>query len=288
MDLGEINKEIKKVMDSRNNSGILEFEGYSPIEMHQIIHFLFEDNCPVKIKQLNQNDFPKIPIFNGVKFLAKILSKQEGIKLTARGFLPTKIVTDLYNQQYFHEEMIEKGISKLYKEADSLFVRLSRILLELCGGVKKSKGKLVLTKKGNKYLENDQLFLEEILIVYCKKLNWTYFDGYEMENIGRMGCGYSILLLNKYGSEVQEDNFYAKKYFTAFPMLIEDINPRYGTIEQYVNRCYSYRMVEQFGLLTGIINKIRETKYGEPKLIQKTDLLDKIFECSRPGIETKL
>ncbi len=287
MDLDEVNKEIKKVMDARNNSGVLEFEGYSPLEMHKIIHFLFEADSPIKIKELNQDEFFEIPIFNGVKFLLTHISVNNGIKLTAKGFLPTKIVTELYNQKYFAEDMIENGISKLYKETDSHFVRLCRILLEITGVVKKAKGSLTITVKAKKILENDQILLEEILKTYCKKFNWAYFDGYEMEDCGRLGCGYSIYLLDQYGSEIHQDNFYAKKYFTAYPMLTENIEPGYGTVEDYINRCYSNRMIEHFGLLTGIIKKIGSPKYREPKQIQKTDLLNKLFECSKPGIETK-
>jgi hypothetical protein len=126
------------------------------------------------------------------------------------------------------------------------------------------------------------LLLEEILNAYCKKFNWAYFDGYELENIGRLGCGFSIYLLNQYGNDVRQTDFYAKKYFTAYPMLIEDIHPRYGTVESYINRCYSYRMVEQFGMLTGIIKKIGVHKYGEPKFIQKSELLNLLFEVNQP------
>ncbi len=282
MDLDSLNEEIKKIMDARNNTGIPEFEGYSPFEMHNIVQYLFEENCPIKIIKLKTEDFHRIPIFNGVKFLLNQLSEMDGIKLTAKGYLPTKIVSDLYNQKYYSEDMIDKGISKLYKETDSLFVRLCRIILELSGVAKKSKGKLILTKEGNNCLLNDQLLLEEILNAYCKKFNWAYFDGYELENIGRLGCGFSIYLLNQYGNDVRQTDFYAKKYFTAYPMLIEDIHPRYGTVESYINRCYSYRMVEQFGMLTGIIKKIGVHKYGEPKFIQKSELLNLLFEVNQP------
>jgi hypothetical protein len=171
MDLDSLNEEIKKIMDARNNTGIPEFEGYSPFEMHNIVQYLFEENCPIKIIKLKTEDFHRIPIFNGVKFLLNQLSEMDGIKLTAKGYLPTKIVSDLYNQKYYSEDMIDKGISKLYKETDSLFVRLCRIILELSGVAKKSKGKLILTKEGNNCLLNDQLLLEEILNAYCKKFN---------------------------------------------------------------------------------------------------------------------
>ena len=282
MNLDELNQEIRKIMDERNNGGIPEFDGYSPDEMHSIIHFLFDENCPIRMNNLEEDEFKRVPIFNGVKFLLEKVSANNGIKLTAKGFLPTKIVSELYNQDYFEEEMIEKGIIKLYKETDSQFVQLSRILLEIAGLIKKVKGSLTITVKGKKILDNNQLLLEEVLVAYCKKFNWAYFDGYESENIGRLGCGFSLMLLNKYGNELRNENFYADKYFAAYRMLKANILPIYGTLENYVNNCYRHRMIDQFGLLTGIISVERQVKFREPKQIQKTEMLNKLFECRRP------
>lgn len=283
MNLDELNQEIKKIMHERNNNGIPEFEGYSPAEMHNIIHFLFDSNCPIRIKKLKTEEFIGVPIFNGVKFLLEQVVFNNGLKLTAKGFLPTKIVADLYNQKYFTEEMIEKGISKLYKETDSLYVRLCRILLEITGAVKKSKGKMTITVKGKKFLGDEQLFIEEILKAYCTRFNWAYFDGYESENIARLGCGFSIILLGKYGKELRDERFFANKYFEAFPMLKENVVPNYGTLEDYVFNCYSYRMIEQFGLLTGLISiENSNRKYSELKKIQTTNLFEKLIDILPP------
>lgn len=280
----EINKEIKKVMDERNRTRIPEFEEYSPEQMHRIINFLFEESCPVQLKKLNSADFEMIPIFNAVKFLAKQVSVNDGIKLTAKGFIPTKLVAELYDQRYFLDEMIEKGISKLYKETDTFYIRLSRILLELTGAAKKSKGKLTITAKGKKYLHDDQLLLEEILKAYCTSFNWAYFDryGYGTENIGRLGCGFSLILLDKYGKEVRDERFYAEKYFDAYPMLKADVVPTYGTIEEYVYNCYSYRMIEQFGLLTGIISIENDRKFRELRQIRTTEIFERLIEILPP------
>ena len=280
--MDDINKELEKLMDNRNSTGIIEFEGYSPEEMYRIIHFLFDDNCAVRIKKLNPEDFSKIPIYKGIRFLVNYLLKNEKIKLTAKGFLPTKIVADLYNQKYFPEEIIEIGISKLYKETDSLFVNLSRILLELSGNAKKVKGTLTLTIKGKKCLNNEQLLFEDLLSVYCKKFNWGYFDGYEMSDIGSLGCGYTILLLNNYGGDKNNSKFYAQKYFTAYPMLKENVKSIYRTVDDYVSDCYSLRTFERFGSLFGLIKFDKKTKYNEPIVLQKTELFDAIFECLQP------
>ncbi len=283
MNLDEINKEIKKVMDSKNKTGLSEFEGYSPEEMHHIIHFLFDEVCPVQLNQLSKEELNMIPILNGVKFLVNYLIENESIKLTVKGFLPTKIVAELYSQKYFAEEIIESGISKLYKETDSLFVNISRILAELSGIVKKAKGTLSLTAKGKKCLHNEQDLLENLFRVYCRKFNWAYYDRYEMMDIGRLGCGFTLLLLNKYGDSKLNQNFYAQKYFTAYPMLKENVHSMYRTVDEYVANCYTLRSFDRFGRLFGLIQNDKGVKYKDPIMIQKSKLFDSIFKFVPTG-----
>lgn len=282
MNLDGLNKHMKKVMDERNRQGIPEFEGYSPDEMNTILYFLFEDNCPMKIRKIDSSLFSSIPIFNSVKFLLNYLHEKNEVKLTAKGFIPTKLVAEIYAQKYYLDSHIELGITKLYKETDSNYIHLTRILTEITGAAKKIKGKLSLTATGKKLLTDDQALLETILKTYCNRFNWAYFDAYESENIGKLGCGFSLILFNNYGDTVKEDSFYGSKYFAAFPLLKEGIVPTYGTLEYYVNNCYQHRMISQFAFLTGIMESLNNQNYKERLKIQKTTLFDQLFEVIPP------
>src|SRR5690606_13119755 len=146
------------------------------------------------------------------------------------------------------------------------------ILTEITGAAKKMKGTLSLTAAGKKLLTDDQTLLEAILKTYCNRFNWAYFDAYESENIGKLGCGFSLILFNKYGDNVEEDSFYGNKYFAAYPLLKEGVVPTYGTLENYVNNCYRNRMISQFAFLTGIMKAVNNPKYNERLKIQKTPL----------------
>ena len=129
MDLEDIRKHIDKVMHEQNNRKIVDFEGYSPFEMHQIINFIFEPNSPIQLQKLSDIDYQKIPMLNQIKYLTDVIKKSGEIKLTNKGFLPTKIVSDLYEQGFIKDDHIESGISKLYKESDSMSINLTRILV---------------------------------------------------------------------------------------------------------------------------------------------------------------
>ncbi|MFC2100840.1 hypothetical protein ACFLRZ_03320 [Bacteroidota bacterium] len=280
MDLEELNRHIKEVMNEQNNRSIPEFEGYSPFEMHHILHFTFSANSPVQYQKLSDFDYKKIPILNQIRYLMGLIADSGEIKLTEKGFLPTKIVSDIYAQGFIEEEHIESGISKLYKETDSISINLTRILMEMSGLTKKRNGKLSLTKATEKIRSDNFELLKLIFITFASKFNWAYYDGYGDNHIGQLGYGFSLILLSKYGNEKQLDSFYAGKYFKAFPQLLDSIEPRYGTLESYTAKCYSMRTFERFLNYFGLIKIEKADKTWDSDLyITKTDLYDKLVKC---------
>jgi len=118
MDFESIERSIDRMVDKQNNRAILEFEGYSLIEMQHLLCSPFEEKSPIKLQKLNDAEYAKIPLLNMVKYFLNLLKKEEEIKLTAKGFLPTKFVKEIYSQGFIEERMIAEGISKLYKESD--------------------------------------------------------------------------------------------------------------------------------------------------------------------------
>src|SRR5690606_34139806 len=108
---------------------------------------------------------------------------------------------------------------------------------------------------------------------FCTKFNWAYFDGHGQNQIGQLGIVYSLYLISKYGNETRESDFYADKYFMAFPHLVHVIDA-YGAM-----RCYSLRTFERFLDYFGVV-KLESTKtFPRSDLsISKSDLFDKVFE----------
>ncbi len=281
MDLKDIQRHIDQRMNEQNNRPIPEFEGYSPFEMHQILNFTFGPDCPVKLQRLADSDYKKIPLLNQIKYLTDLIDKNGEIKLTNKGFLPTKVVSDLYRKGFLKDELIEKGITKLYKESDSMTVNLTRILIELAKLSKKRNGKLSLTKSSKKILDDNFELLRLILLTFAKKFNWAYYDGYGENQIGQLGYGFSLILLSKYGQEKRLDSFYAEKYFKAYPQLLDSIEPTYGTVESYSTKCYSLRTFDRFLDYFGLI-KINDQgkRLDSIKYITKTDLFDRLIKCT--------
>jgi hypothetical protein len=268
-----------KMMNDQNNQGISDFEGYSSDEMQYILYNTFEERSSVQLNELTESGYKKIPILNQIKFIADMINNEGELKLTKRGYLPPKAVFEIYNQGFLKDEDIESGISKLSKESDSNVITLTRILLDLCGIVKKRNNKLSITRNGEKILSDNHKLLKHIFSVFGLKFNWAYFDGFGDNNIGQLGVGFTLILLGKYGGSQQTDTFYADKYFKAFPRLIdESIDPIFGTLENYISRMYSVRTFNRFLDYFGLIT-IEQRNWDSEKYILKTELFDKFIKC---------
>lgn len=275
----DLQKHLEKVVHERNNRPLHEFEGYSPSEMHSILHFTFEEISPISFQKLDAADHRKIPILNQIKYLANMIKEAGEIKLTKLGFLPTDLVTDIYAQGFIKDGYVERRKVKQLKEGDVTSITLSRILLTISGLAKKRSNKLSLTKLGQKTIQNDDDLVQLIIKTYGAKFNWAYFDGYGENGIGQIGFGFSLILLSRYGHEWQRDRFYAQKYFTAFPDLLRVSTPQYGDRIVECEACYSYRFFENFMTYFGLVDIKSEGEFLFKNLsVIKTDLLDKLIK----------
>jgi hypothetical protein len=214
-------------------------------------------------------EIDQIPIIKLIRCFVENIGIKEGIKLTKIGNLSPQIVKDLYSKRILKDYAIENGITKLSKETDWDVLVLVHIVCELCGLIKKRNNILTLTKKALDIVNSIDLF-PLILITFCKKFKWSFFDGFKNEDIGQFGYNYSIYLLSKYGNEKRNVDFYAKKYFTAFPdLMTEEIMGNYEYGSYY---CYSVRTFEHFLEYFGFVELTKES--FEITNIQKTKLFD--------------
>jgi len=275
--LEEINKYAKKLMHDINNRAAGEFEGYSPFEMHHIIYDTYGSNSPIQILDLNEDQYKGIPILNHIKFLAKLIGDAGELKLTAKGNLPPKVVVEIYNQGFYKNKYIESGIVKLRSEEDSMEISLLKILLLFSGLVKKRNNKLSITKSGAKILNDNNCLLKLILETFCSKYNWAYCDLFGDNKIGQLGHGFSVILLNKYGSEVRSDRFYADKYFHAFPDILTGLPPE--SFKDAFVSCYSVRTFDRFLKIFGLIDMEKTGKYQNESTIKKSALFDQLIKC---------
>lgn len=283
MNLDELNKLMGEEVRKMNQRSIPEFENYSPMEMNEILYDPFGSNSPIRLLNLNDSELSGIPFLNQVEYLLNRIEQENEIKLTQKGFLPTRMVSDIYHQNFIKDHAIETGISKLYKETDSYPIHLTRIIPEIAGLTKKRNGKLSLTRKGKEALKDRNHLLQWIFIAYLQKFNWSYGDGYGDNMVGQLGYGFSLILLSKFGNKKRQINFYAEKYFRAFPQLMDRFTPSYHTAEKYAYSCYSIRTFDRFLSYFDFITSDRKSPWHHDDYqVEKTHLFDAFIRCTAP------
>ncbi|MFZ1749566.1 MAG: hypothetical protein WAU01_05220 [Saprospiraceae bacterium] len=278
-----LNEELKKQQDIINQTSIEDFDNLSPEDMFNIVYKPFQEECPIQYKaEIGIDILNDIPFLNLVEYYLNSINTLKEIKLTTRGNLPTKLVKEYYELGFIKEEMIERGLKKLYKEDDSKSIINVKLISELAGFAKKRNNKLSLTQNGVKHLGNEyrKEVLQLVFEAYGYKFNLGYHDGYQDQGEVQRTLGYLIYLLLKYGDEERELDFYSTKILTAYPHLISVFTESYTTSERQFNRCFSYRIFESFLNWFNLIEVRKEREFGnfDYRLYVKNKHIHKIFE----------
>ena len=266
-----------------NNIPLDDFCGLTPNEVHSLLYDAFGGSSPLKIKgDISNQTLNSIPFFRLTEEFLKIIQRDRFIKLTPLGALPKKTLHELYNHRLIKEDVIEYGISKLTREIDSAALTSLHINTQLTGSIKKSNGKLALTKQGEKLLQPDkrhELF-RLTLQTFTDKFNWSYNDGYSEHPIGQLGWGFSVYLLFQFGSQPQAAQFYADKYLKAFPMFLQYLpQDHISTPQRDFTSCYSIRTFDRFLEWFGFVDieKQKSTLHSGKSIIKRTDALAQAF-----------
>lgn len=271
--LEDLEREMLKRIHTHNTSPIANFEGLTPEEMASLQNNFPNNDAPLQMNTLTKSQLKACGLLQQVLFLMAKMKGGKTLKLTKTGALSTATVKEVYELGFLKNEMIEMGITKLYKEESAIEIVLTRILLQISSLVKKRKGMMSLTKLGEKYADDDNYILREILTLLFYQFNWAYFDGYTSERIGQLNSAYTLFLVLKYGDEERSAQFYAAKYFDAFPHLKSDDTNPYS--------CYELRTFKRYFRMMGFVN-VEKKSFSELDTIRKTPFIDQLFTLKTP------
>jgi hypothetical protein len=281
MDLEELNKRIRVEVDLKNNQPLDDFNGRTPSEMHYLIHMPFDKDSPMQVNDnIDQNILLKIPIVEITLSIMKIIDDNNGIKLTTKGNLPVKVAKQLYELGNFPSKYIDSGFSKITSEEDLGHIHSTRIVMEIARITRKQKGKLLLTKKGKKYLlpENLHSLFVELFQVYTLEFNWAYNDHFD-DTIGQFGFAFSLDMVNTFGDKYMPVEFYALSYWKAFPMIADEIEERmYMSKEKIIVYSFEIRIFYYFMSLFGLIEMIDKHDVDKPVLVKKSELFNQVLK----------
>ncbi|MCO6461658.1 MAG: hypothetical protein J5I59_09655 [Saprospiraceae bacterium] len=268
----------------RNNYPQEDFMGLTHNEMDALLYQPFDEKSPVRLKEQIADDvLDKIPIFRITEALFEIIRQEGPIKLTKTGALPRKIVTELYDLGYVKDFLIENGYRSLLKQDDWNILSSIKVTIEISFMVRKAKGVLNLTKKTQAIMaQNDRSGLFHLFFkAYTSEFNWGYNDSYTPFPFSQIGWAYSIYLLSMFGEKKEITDFYAEKYLTAFPFMLECFSENlYVPREIQAFGCYNTRLVDRFLDWFGLISITEKPEIfsNEETKIMKSLIFDRVFD----------
>jgi hypothetical protein len=267
----------------KNNAPLDDFCGLSPTEMHRLLYNPYGVKSPLGFQDsIEGSTLDSIPFFRLTEEFLKIVSREESIKLTPLGALPRKVLHELYDHRLITEDLIESGFSKLSREQDSVAITSVHQNTLLTGLIKKTKGKLSLTKDGKNHLSPDErsnLFIR-IFSIFTNSFEWASNDGYPPRDVGQRGWAFTVYLIDKFGASDHSVEFYGDRYLKAFPKSLALFTPApWGVPRDHFLSCYHVRaftrFLEWFGFVTA------ESTHGVHNahldIVKRTDVFGKVF-----------
>ena len=112
-------------------------------------------------RDIDDSTLDRIPFFRLTEEFLRIIEREKYIKLTGLGALPRKVLLELYAHRFILEEFIEAGIATLRREQNSIVLFSLHFNTQLTHLVRKTRGRLTLTKEGTRLLKTEnrlQLF----------------------------------------------------------------------------------------------------------------------------------
>lgn len=283
LSMEEVNQKMAAFTQVRNQQPQPDFDGLSPQQMHGLLSEpLGRGSCLAFQPELTDSWLDQIPFFRLMEVLYQYLLTHQTIKLTPKGNLPLALCRELYERKLLVQDDIEQGITKKISEDNVPFLQALKVCLCLGPYAKKQHNAIQLTKLGKQAMAKDrQLRFLQLLQDYTLRFNWAYLDDTQTP-AGQFGWAYSLYLVDRYGSDWRDTDFYAHKVQQAFPHLREPIPS--GRLTGYwleFERVYRWRFVQQFGRWFGLVTLQKEPQrgyYPDPLLMKKTPLLHQLFQ----------
>jgi hypothetical protein len=283
--LEDVQALTNQFMQQKNLQPQDDFQGLSPEQIHRMLYFPFESPEYFSFPETLSVE-PEAPILTLMQLITGAID-EKGLKATAKGNLPQKLCKEaiidyrklLPETDYLHRMNISR-------EDDFDDLHTARIILEISGLLRKTKGRFFLTKKYQKLIAKAGLagLYSLILKTYCRKFNWGYRDGFDEIPFIQHSFLFSMYLLQLHGNDWKPFLIYEDYFLHAFPMVTDEANSNsYRSAEDEVRDCFDSRTLHRFLHFLGLasIETIPNDKpISREYRIMKLPLLDEVVRFS--------
>jgi len=280
------------IMAQQNQRPQDDFLGLSSEQAHRMLHFPYDTPALFQFPEQLSIE-PCAPILMLIEGIAQAIDEKGLLATKARGALPQKLCRALWDDySKLHVDEIFASVHSVNKEDDFYDLNVARIVMELAGLLRKTKGRFYLTQKYKKIInESGKKGLYPIIFkIYCSEFNWAYGDRYNEVSFIQQSFLFTLYMLRQHGDKMALTSVYEDDFLQAFPMMIDEMEESpYSTPEEDFRRCYTLRACRGFLVFLGLaeLEKIEGDKVYEQKYkIKKTALLDEVihFELGKVNL----
>ena len=285
--LEEVRSFTDRVMRQRNQASLDDFHGLSPEQMHRILVFPFDSPELVTYAPLVAPD-SSAPILTLFGLLAEAIG-EKGLKPTAKGNLPRDVCREAASAYWGDEAVREDGrFVHIGKEEDFSHLHVTRLVAELSGLIRKSRGCFILGRECRTLLADHGLcgIYPRLLRSYARDFNWAYRDGHPDLGIMQRSFLFTLYLLHLHGGDWQPEVFYEDAFLRAFPRVLSEVAPTpYSTPEKTVRSCYAWRALVNFAVFLGLaeVEPTTKDRYDGHYRVRKRPLLANAVRFHIPG-----
>ena len=162
--------------DGYTGDHILDFDNFSPNEMHIMLYSPFSEDCPFHLGE-DLGELYDVPLLNHLMIYLEYLKENSPLKLTQKGNLPLSFCRYLVDQGLVEGRILSN--LHLHSEEDIAYLTFMKMITRKMGLVSKRYNRFSLSGKGKKFLKLEDAERYRILFKYMATgFNWGYFDLY--------------------------------------------------------------------------------------------------------------
>ena len=209
---------------------------------------------------------------------------QEGLKLTAKGNLPSKVVETLAHMPSTFSDMKCVQYSKRYIEDEQIIPQRAHVLSHVAKLVKIEKNKLLLTKKGQTFLRHSQAEQLVTLFISFFQLNLGYFDRREKAPIIQAVMPIFVQTVRDKERLFRTTEVFGSILLDTYPQLYDtvekEIELRPWSEKDRVDHFFTlldHRVVRNFLAPMGLVEIAQKEETLEADSYEKIPLLDQLL-----------
>lgn len=281
----DLNALFEQVRMEYNQQPQEDMGGLTPEQVYNLVYTPWDDpQCLMQINShLSFEEVQNSTLLKNARIFLQSLQEEGGkTKATSAKNLNRKFVEKMLPRLVLpdnYEEEIRK-YCKVINELDVWPLHLTRILLELAGGVKRKKNDFSLTNSGKKWTEEKQAgtLFRMLFTSHFLRLNLAYLDRLVDNSPLQTTIIYSFFQLSRQADSWQPVTELANRI--VLPSTIENApqdNPYYNLLVEQVYRRIFLPLVD-LDLLELRTGEENQRPISESSEVRKTPLYDRFFQ----------